>query len=286
MSIGDKLTFHLAHLRKQPHPLRYLVALLLSKMGMAGIFSYRRNGASIKMRSGGLARLLWTEPEMQLDGEVFLSRFLKKGNVVVDVGANIGILSLLASNAVGAAGKVVAIEAHPETFRALEDNLQLNGVENVTAVHSAVGADAGVIQFSDRMDDDWNKVEQGPASISVEMQKLDVVCKTLESIDVLKIDVEGYELPVLRGAGETLRRTNCVLLECWGGHTEGFGYRPQDLFEFMAQNDFCGYALREENNQIALDGISDGTHGQSLENFVFVRDSRTLSAFGVDLAHR
>lgn len=280
MSLLKKIAFNWEYFSKQPRPIRLMAIHLLAKTGMYSLFSYRRNGVRIKMRAAGLARLLWADPNRRLDGELFLSRFLKGGDVFVDVGANIGILTLLASKIVSCHGKVVSVEAHPQTHRALLENLQLNRITNVSAVNCAVGREDGTVSLSDRLDDDWNKIDPAGGTVEVAMRRLDDVCETLAQINILKIDVEGYELPVLEGAVAVLERTQCVLLECWEEHTKGFGYCARDLIQFLERYSFHGFLLIEDGSAGFLITISDQHVQLELGNYVFVRDVGMLSGVG------
>jgi FkbM family methyltransferase len=146
---------------------------------------------------------------------------------------------------VGPSGCVLAIEAHPRTYLALLNNLKRNPATNVRPLSIAVGPEPGTVRFSDRLDDDWNKVDRDTGSLEVEVKPLDDVCDAYAHIDVLKIDVEGFELHVLKGSTNVLARTDCVLLECWSEHTRGFGYTPDDLISFMQRVSFYGYRLSE-----------------------------------------
>jgi FkbM family methyltransferase len=135
--------------------------------------------------------------------------------VVIDAGANVGVLAvgfaLLAPR-----GQVVAIEASPTTFADLRRNVGEAGVDNVELVECAVGERAGTLEF---FDSSWfsagsfvkeptmaSALHEG--SISVEARSIDdIVAKlALERVDLVKLDVEGHELPALRGARETLAR--------------------------------------------------------------------------------
>lgn len=283
MSIPAKIRFHLSYWSSQPRPVRAVTAYLLAKLGVARFISYQRNGSKIRMRSAGLARLHWAEPDRILDGEMFLSKILRKGDVVVDVGSNIGFLTLLSSRTVGSEGQVISIEAHPQTHQALLENLRLNRTGNVIPVNCAVGHAEGNVRFSDRPDDDWNRVEGTTGEIEVRQRRLDDVCESLERIDVLKIDVEGYELPVLQGSECVLQRTRCILLECWATHTEVYGYSPKEIIEFMQQRSFQGFVLHEWSDQVTLSRLSQDHEQRGLENYVFVKDPGILSLEGVVL---
>ena len=96
-------------------------------------------------------------------------------------------------------------------------------------------------------------------------------------IDILKSDVEGFELHVLKGSSQVLARTDCVLLECWSEHTRGFGYTPDDLIAFMNRYSFNGYRLTENHGEISLTPLSEVLRTGSLENWVFVRQAAWLS---------
>jgi len=254
-----------------------MVAYVLSKAHLSSFFRFRRNGSIFQLRSAGLARILWADPDFVLDGELFLSTVFRPGDTVVDVGANIGVLSLLASRRVGPSGCVLAIEAHPRTYLALLNNLKRNPATNVRPLSIAVGPEPGTVRFSDRLDDDWNKVDRDSGTLEVEVKPLDDVCDAHAHIDVLKIDVEGFELHVLKGSTNVLARTDCVLLECWSEHTRGFGYTPDDLISFMQRASFHGYRLAETQGEVSLTPLGDVLRTGELENWVFVRQSAWLS---------
>ncbi len=177
----------------------------------------------------------------------------------------------------GPSGRVLAIEAHPRTYSALLDNLKRNPATNVSPVNIAVGPELGTVRFSDSLDDDWNKVEPDSGTLDVEVKPLDDVCTGFGHIDVLKIDVEGFELQVLEGASQVLARTDCVLLECWSEHTKGFGYRPDDLITLMQRASFHGYLLSEADNEISLMPLAELQRTGALENWVFVRQPAWLN---------
>ena len=277
MSFLDKVSFTLRYFSQQNHPVRSVLAYALAKTGLSSLVRYRRNGSVFQLRPAGLARILWADPDFVLDGELFLTAVLRPEDTVVDVGANIGVLSLLASRLVGSSGCVVAIEAHPRTYRALMSNLERNHAKNVNAVNLAVGQEQGTVRFSDRLDDDWNKVDGDAGTLEVEAKPLDAVCESLAHVHVLKIDVEGFELYVLKGADQVLARTDCVLLECWGEHTRAFGYAPEDLINLMDCASFQGYRLVENQGKISLNPLNGSIPAGLLENWVFVRDSAWLA---------
>ncbi|KIG16381.1 methyltransferase, FkbM family domain protein [Enhygromyxa salina] len=132
------------------------------------------------------------------------------GDVVIDVGANIGYYTLLAARTVGDAGHVFAFEPDPEAFAILERNVKLNGYENVTLVPKALGATDGTLQLylhrtnrgDHRIYDPSGKRE----SVDIQMIRLDdFLVDHAGPVDFIKIDTQGAECKILAGAAATLR---------------------------------------------------------------------------------
>jgi len=143
---------------------------------------------------GGSTVLLLHEPKVK---EFLSSRFIE-GGVFVDVGANVGAYSL---RAIARGMKAVSFEPNPENVRLLKRNAELNDL-TADVREFALGSSDGTVNIS----------QNGATSrIGNEIKGVDVPLKTLDSfelprVDLLKIDVEGYELEVLRGAKQTLAR--------------------------------------------------------------------------------
>jgi len=136
---------------------------------------------------------------------------LENPRCVVDVGANIGVFSL---NQVMLkdAKRVIAFEPSPEVFSRLTKNIEINGIKSVQAVNAAVGDEPGTLSFVEgRISANGRVSETG--SLKVPCVRLDDELRDVTSIDILKIDTEGYEIHVLRGASETLRKTERIALE-------------------------------------------------------------------------
>lgn len=149
----------------------------------------------------------------------FLERYCAPGNVVVEVGANVGSHSVGMSKSVGAGGRLVAIEPQPFVFQALCANLALNCLVNVDAFNCACGADEGTLAFQAvdySIPGNFGGVElrsagSVPAGVEVPVRRLDSVLRPYARVDLLKIDVEGMEASVLESARETIARFRPVL---------------------------------------------------------------------------
>lgn len=280
-AIFEKVAFNLRHHARQPHPWRSLFADLLARAGWSERFTYRRSGIRFRLRRAGLSRMLWVDPDSRLDGELFLERYLRPGDTLVDVGANIGVHALLAAERVGPTGRVLAIEAHPGTFTALEDNIRLNVRQNVTAVCAAAGPESGRVRLSDRPDDDWNHVGAG-GTIEIEQRPLDELGRDCPRVTLLKIDIEGYELPCLRGATALLARTDCVLLEYWEEHVRRFGYRLTDLTGLLREMGFTATVLDEKDGKVRLTPLREAEPLPGLQNLVFARGAAVRARLADD----
>jgi FkbM family methyltransferase len=130
---------------------------------------------------------------------------------VVDVGANIGVFSLYQSM-LKRAEQVIAFEPSPEVFSRLMQNIELNDIKNVRVVNAAVGNESGTLSFSESRISANSKVSEIGA-LKVTCVRLDDELRDVSRIDILKIDTEGYETHVLRGAGETLKKTERIAVE-------------------------------------------------------------------------
>jgi FkbM family methyltransferase len=137
----------------------------------------------------------------------FLLHFLRPEDLFVDVGANVGSYTILAGASVGA--RVIAFEPDEQAFGWLERNVALNKLGRIEARREAVGAQPGTVRFTSGHDT-GNRIDPaGP--VTVPMTTLDAASSTAPAL--IKIDVEGYELDVLRGAARTLNSAVAVIME-------------------------------------------------------------------------
>lgn len=145
-------------------------------------------------------------------------------------------MALAAAKRVGPQGEVIAIEAHPEIHCYLEGNLELNRARNIKTLHRALGAGPGQVALTSRRSDDQNYITN-EGSVRVPMCALDELVAARPT-RLLKLDVEGYELPVLQGALRTLRQTDIVYCELSTGNCRRFGYQPQEVEQLLVEQGF------------------------------------------------
>jgi FkbM family methyltransferase len=149
----------------------------------------------------------------------WLRKNLKAGDVFIDVGANVGLYSNIASKIVGKNGIVIAIEATPSTAEILKQNLTLNESTNVEVVQAAATNRAGVVQIYTSGLIGCNSIVSKPElqdfeTVDVEARTLNeiILSRKLNKVSMIKLDIEGAEMATLEGADEILKRYNPKLL--------------------------------------------------------------------------
>ena len=141
----------------------------------------------------------------------FVLEHLKPGAVFIDVGANIGSFALPAARKVGHTGCVIAVEPSPRVFPYLQQNVTLNGLSNIKLIQCAVtDCDWLRLPFYEAPIEHFGMGSLGPQfhanPLSVLTHTLDHIMseQNIESVDVIKVDVEGFEVAVFQGAEKLL----------------------------------------------------------------------------------
>jgi FkbM family methyltransferase len=168
---------------------------------------------------------------------------LSEGDVFYDVGANIGFFSLIAARRVGAAGAVYAFEPVPENAKAIAESVKLNNLAQVLVYPNAVGAFTGQsdLLLADHIGGAALASVAPPPDlrgrIKVDVVTIDelVARRGLRPPALMKIDVEGAELDVLRGMAETLKAYHPnILYEIDDPTPQGAERKSQQIVEFLA----------------------------------------------------
>ena len=248
--------------------MRFLVSRVLWRTRLCSLFQIYKESYRLKFHPTALSAILWIDPQNRWSDEAFLKRYLKEKDTVVDVGANIGDLTLTAASVVGPKGRVYSLEAHPRTYGFLRKNVALNNCSNIILFNLALGDKESEIVFSDLRGDDQNHVSQNGRGISVKMARLDDLPLLEPHIQLLKIDVEGYEKFVLDGAPRTLEKVSCVYFESWERHFSRYGYACQDVIKLLAKKGFTVLKLME-NESVAP--VQADHNSIACENLVAVR---------------
>jgi FkbM family methyltransferase len=201
-----------------PTPLKYklkwLKPLYTSTMAMGTpVATVTTSAGVLKWRIDHLTsqpHLLGTyEPYMQ----EALQRFVRPGAVVYDVGAHVGFHSLYSALLVGPSGRVIAFEPDPEAIETLRREVSANPGLRVEIVGCALSDTSGTLQLDTSIESSQARITPSGA-VRVEGRTVDLLVLEgkLPPPDVIKIDVEGHEGHVLRGAADTLREFKPVVL--------------------------------------------------------------------------
>jgi len=212
----------------------------------------------------------------------FVQKFLRPGMVVLDIGAYCGLYTLTASKKVGPKGRVIAFEPSSYQMRRLRWHLVLNRAVNVTTEKLALGntegqsaffiAPGGFAGFSSLRAPSAIDAPVSPARVNVTTLDAYLARKNVARVDFIKIDVEGGELDVFKGASNLLRREPrpVILSELEDRRTEAWGHKAKDAAVFLQGLGFRWFRPLPNGS---LTRIPDDPHLYE-RNFVAVPDER------------
>lgn len=183
-----------------------------------------------------------------------ITTFLRAGDTFMDVGANIGLYTLPASRIVGSTGTVIAVEPSPINRARLQENLALNHIDTVHVESCALGETPGSFSFDD--DDALAHLhpqeESNAPALTVSVKTLDsIIPAGLREVALLKVDVEGFELAVFRGAIQSMQSglLPVILFEMNDSHLR-YGIESETILSFLRAS---GYQIaRYEHDQRRL----------------------------------
>lgn len=168
-----------------------------------------------------------------------LCKLLSEGDVFIDAGANIGIFTVLASRLVGISGRVLSIEMISDTADQLEAHVRLNNHANVTIIRNALSDLPGKKLIAMFEPGRFGRasisvIHKNALQISVLTTTLDELSFGIESVKLLKMDIEGSEYQALLGGKSLVKRLENVIYEKWHSDKEN-----KDLVaEFLIKNNF------------------------------------------------
>lgn len=176
---------------------------------------------------------------------------LRQGDIVVDVGAHIGTFTLKALRTVGSSGFVVGVEPASKNFRLLSRNVAANSMQNVAIFNVGLGGEPGRAELNLYKRGGENSVfkrETPPAAVeAIQIDTLDSIANrlSLSHVDFVKIDVEGFELEVLKGGKNVLARHHpSIAME-----THSWGPTVDEIADFLAS---FGYKINFEQYRSSL----------------------------------
>lgn len=207
-----------------------------------------------------------------------VKQFVRRDDTFFDVGANIGVYTLLASQLVGEGGLVHSFEPLTDANELLRSNVKLNQCKNVTINPVAVGEENGEVPIyinAQNALSSLGNTNRGKIikSQTVQVLTLDTYAKNagISKIDFLKIDVEGFEGHVLRGAEKLIAASpNLVVMsELAKKNFAPLGFSVKDVLDWMRKQGFDIWMIG--NQTLKLYPVSEGMVDYPFQNFLFIR---------------
>lgn len=154
-----------------------------------------------------------------------------KDATIFECGGHHGRDCVVLAKMVGPGGRIVSFEPYPDNVEVLKRNVALNRLDNVIAVGAAVGARSGSLFIRSSSN---AKVSRGGRGIEVPVVTVDEWAERVGLWpDIIKVDVEGYEFEVLRGAQKALARTPALSVELHYNIVGEFGSKPEDIWALV-----------------------------------------------------
>ena len=232
---------------KRKNPIRFIVARILMRTGLCRFLLLKQKNYILRFFPTPFLRELWIDKEYQHTANIFFSDYLKFGDAVIDIGANIGTVTLESAVKVSPKGRVYSIEPNKKIFKFLAENIKLNNLQNVKIFNVALGEKNDSVFFSSKRSDDLNSVSITEEGEEISLCKLDDLPINESKINLMKIDVLGYEKFVFGGAKKILGITECIHLPIIPLDCKRYGYDFNDVFEMLRNLGFQLFTFSEKN---------------------------------------
>jgi len=185
-----------------------------------------------------------------------IKNIIKKGDVVLDLGANIGYYTLIFAKLVGDKGKVFAFEPEPNNFNLLKKNVELNGYKNVVLIPKAISSKTGKnkLYISDENTGSHTIIETEKNRKYIEIDSVcldDYFVGFDRKINFIKMDVEGYEGEAIRGMTSILQKNEQIgiLMEFAPYLIEEFGMKPEEYISLFNDPNWKTYVLNRRKKK-------------------------------------
>ncbi len=183
---------------------------------------------------------------------------IKGGNIVVDVGANIGLHTLNMARIVGNTGQVFAFEPDPSNFKILGKNVKVNNYKNIILEQKAVGDKHGRTTLYHADNPGLHRIfpqTKAKGQVQVELTSLDkyfIDSNLVDKINFIKIDVEGLEFSVLKGMKNILKNNKKIkiLFENMQINTIQAGFTPIEVLNYLTSYDFKLFCLDDRTKKL------------------------------------
>ena len=185
---------------------------------------------------------------------IILEKYLKKGQTVLDIGANLGFYSMLSRSIVGPTGKIFSFEASKDNINLIDMSINENKFENVTVIHTAISdkTGQGCLYVSPYYNSEHSLFDYHYSSGKNTGKKASIPLETVDhflenkignmNADIIKMDIEGSESRALEGMKSTISYNDEITLitEFW---PQGFKNCNKEPKEFLESLDFFGFKI-------------------------------------------
>lgn len=221
-------------------------------------------------------------------------KLIKKGDIVVDVGAHIGYYTLISSTLVGKTGKVFSFEPDPSNLVLLKQCVAANKITNVVVVNNAVSNVNKKINFylSNENKGDNRMFTQNPKEKYIQVAGIildDYFAKSNFHINFIKMDIQGAEVKALQGMPKILRNNRDVILaiEFWPYGYMHSGSNAKELLDLLNLNKFLLYNIgRNEETERLIPVSSDlllrnyhANNYKEMTNILCIRNESRITSF-------
>ncbi len=205
--------------------------------------------------------------EIEKNQTKFWKKYLRAGMIVLDIGANIGYYSLMAAKRVKGTGLVYSFEPVTDTFIKLNKNIHLNQFQNIKVINKAMSDTTGIIEiFTADVENTGTASFSEHTHFSGVREKVETITgddffldEETKRLDLVKIDVEGAEMKVLKGMIKTLRKFKpLVLVEINKALLEKNGTRPYEIYQTLGSVGYEPYEINQKGDLFYLSEIQEG----------------------------
>jgi methyltransferase, FkbM family len=188
-----------------------------------------------------------------------IQNIAQKDWTVIDVGANIGLYTLLFSKLIGPKGAVYSFEPSDEAFFRLQQNIKLNNLENVSVHKMGVAEKAGIKEFHITSDDAYNSLGITPMKEVIEIKNINIVTiddfikeNNIKRVNILKIDTEGADYLVLKGAFSLLSDKNAPIVLCEFNNVvrDGYDFELDSIIKLLTSHSYQLYEITNKKFKI------------------------------------
>ena len=184
------------------------------------------------------------QKEYEADNFNFINAQVKEGMTILDIGSHIGLMAVVFGKKVGNTGKVYAFEPTPSTSRILQETVRINHGNNISVEPYALADQKGKLSFyiSNHLADNSNslvnnhRTDRQESKVEVDVNTVDDFVKerNIAKVDFIKVDVEGAEFKLLKGAQQTIRRDQpLIILAIHPDSIKNFGDSTAEIWDLL-----------------------------------------------------